>query len=204
MTIQVGEVGRKRERVQYVPVFRVQLVREGSTKTRNKELSSPSAAADIMQDYIGDTDREIFVVAMLDTKNKVIGINTVAVGSLNSTIVHPREVLKPAILVNAAGIIVGHNHPSGDPTPSLEDMSVTERLGSLQDRGINLLDHVIIGNGQYLSFKERGFCKNNIKIRRKKMVMEYTIMNTCKTLKSVWRRPRQRKVRRPGWRCCFS
>jgi DNA repair protein RadC len=158
MTIQVGEVGRKRERVQYVPVFRVQLVREGSTKTCNKELSSPSAAADIMQDYIGDTDREIFVVAMLDTKNKVIGINTVAVGSLNSTIVHPREVLKPAILANAAGIIVGHNHPSGDLTPSLEDMSVTERLGeACKIVGINLLDHVIIGDGQYLSFKERGF-----------------------------------------------
>lgn len=156
MTIQVGEVGRKRERVQYVPVFRVQLVREGSTKTRNKELSSPSAAADIMQDYIGDTDREIFVVAMLDTKNKVIGINTVSIGSLNSSTVHPREVLKPAILSNSAGIIISHNHPSGDPTPSREDLDITKRLvDACELIGVQLLDHIVIGD-EYLSFKEKG------------------------------------------------
>src|SRR5437899_11123120 len=88
------------------------------------------------------------MVAMLDQKNKVIGINTVSMGSLTASVVHPREVFKIAILANCASIILGHNHPSSDPTPSKEDRALTARLveaGKLL--GISVIDHVIIGDG---------------------------------------------------------
>jgi DNA repair protein RadC len=98
-------------------------------------------------------------VALLDRKNRVIGINTVAIGSLTASVVHPREVMKPAILSNAAAIILCHNHPSGDPQPSQEDRVLTQRLveaGKLL--GISVLDHLIIGDGTqaYVSCAEQG------------------------------------------------
>ena len=155
LQIQGCEV-RERVKVQYIPVYRVQLVRERNIKTDNRSIDNPVKAAEILKNYIGETDREMFVVAMLDTKNKVIGINTVSIGSLNSSIVHPREVLKPAILSNSAGIIISHNHPSGDPTPSREDLDITKRLvDACELIGIKLLDHIVIGD-EYLSFKEKG------------------------------------------------
>ncbi len=95
------------------------------------------------------------MVLLLDRKNRVIGINTVSVGSLSSAVVHPREVFKPAILSNAAALIFGHNHPSGDPAPSPEDRVLTKRLvegGKLL--GIQVLDHIIVGDGRYYSFAD--------------------------------------------------
>ena len=99
------------------------------------------------------------MVLMLDQKNRVIGINTVSVGSLTASVVHPRECFKPAILSNAASIILAHNHPSGQPQPSQEDRVLTVRLvtaGKLL--GISILDHVIIGDGtsSYFSFADEG------------------------------------------------
>lgn len=95
---------------------------------------------------------------MLDVKNRVIGIHTVSIGNLNSAIVSPREVFKAAILANAASIIVGHNHPSGDVTPSPEDIQVTTTLqqaGKLL--GIEVLDHIIVGEeGAHTSLKQMG------------------------------------------------
>lgn len=90
-------------------------------------------------------------------QNKIIGHRVVSIGSLSASIVHPREVFKEAIKVNAASIIVAHNHPSGDPSPSGEDVAVTKRLvkaGKIMD--INVLDHIIIGDSKYLSMKEKG------------------------------------------------
>jgi DNA repair protein RadC len=108
--------------------------------------------------YLLDADREHFVVILLDQKHGVIGINTVSVGSLTASVVNPREVFKPAILANAAAIICGHNHPSGDPQPSREDRAITTKLfdaGKLL--GIDVLDHVIIGaEGRYFSFGDAG------------------------------------------------
>lgn len=106
-------------------------------------------------------DRETFVVLYLNTKNRVIKKEIVSYGSLNATIVHPREVYKEAILNSAAHVVVAHNHPSGDPTPSNEDLEITEKLYKAGEViGISLLDHVIIGEeGQYYSFKERGNLK---------------------------------------------
>jgi len=93
---------------------------------------------------------------MLDTKHKVIGINTVSIGNLNSCLVHPREVFKPAILSNTAAIILGHNHPSGDTKPSNEDIEITRRIAEAGKLlSISVLDHIIVGEG-FTSLKEAG------------------------------------------------
>jgi DNA repair protein RadC len=142
-----------------IPAYRVQLVRERALPWERAQLRSSKDVASLFRTYLGDTDREHFLVAMLDQKNKIIGINIVSTGSLTASVVHPREVYKPAILSNAAAIICGHNHPSGAPQPSQEDRPLTVRLaqgGKLL--GISVLDHVIIGDGteSYFSFADEG------------------------------------------------
>jgi len=103
-------------------------------------------------------DREEFVVLLMDAKNKLLGFHVVSVGSLTSSIVHPREVYKIAILGNAAAIILLHNHPSGDPMPSNEDLHITTRLCQIGEvLGIRVLDHVVIGDGRYVSFVDDGY-----------------------------------------------
>ena len=102
-------------------------------------------------------DREEFIAVFLDGKNRLIGFNVVSVGSLTASLVHPREVFKPAILANAAALVVVHNHPSGDPTPSAEDQAITDRLKKAAELlGMSLLDHVVIGDGRYVSFADTG------------------------------------------------
>lgn len=98
------------------------------------------------------------MVLLLNGKNRLIGINTVSSGSLTASLAHPREVLKPAILANTAAIIVAHNHPSGEPTPSQEDMEITKRLlVAAELRGIRLLDHIVLGdNSRWYSFQDEG------------------------------------------------
>lgn len=139
-----------------LPVFRVQLIRE--TGVERVTLEDPSDVADILYHYLEHEDREHFVTLMLDSKNRVIGVHTVSIGTLSAALVSAREVFKAAILCNAASIVLGHNHPSGDVTPSPEDIHVTEALtkaGALLD--IAVLDHVIIGEeGAYHSLKQSG------------------------------------------------
>jgi DNA repair protein RadC len=99
--------------------------------------------------------KEYFKIIILDTKNKVLDVCTISIGSLNSSIVHPREVFHEAVKKSAASILLVHNHPSGETQPSREDINITKRLieaGELM--GIKVLDHIIIGDGVYLSFKE--------------------------------------------------
>lgn len=141
-----------------IEVVKVQVVREKIMYYEgSKCIRSPKDAVDVLREYIGNEDREHFVVMMLSTKNVVNAIHTASIGSLNSAIVHPREVFKAAIVNNASSIIVGHNHPSGDPTPSPEDVEVTKRLRDAGEVvGIDLLDHVIVGDGRFYSLKERG------------------------------------------------
>jgi DNA repair protein RadC len=112
----------------------------------------------MLAQYIGEVDREVFVIAMLTIRHRVIGLHTVSVGCLTSSLVHPREVFKPAILAGSAAILAAHSHPSGDPEPSAEDISLTRRLAAAgQLLGIELLDHVIIGEtGRFVSLRERG------------------------------------------------
>jgi len=97
-------------------------------------------------------DREHFLVVGLDGKNRMLGVHTVSIGTLTASLVHPREVMKVLILANAAAFLLVHNHPSGDPTPSVEDLAITTRLKECAELfGMRLLDHVILGDGRYCS-----------------------------------------------------
>lgn len=138
--------------------YRIALVREEETKAPPRaNLSTPRGVSRFLQGLLRDTDREQFIVLCLNARNELLGYNVVSVGSLNASIVHPREVFKAAILLNAASIVLGHNHPSGDPSPSREDREVTRALaeaGRLLD--VPLHDHVIAAEGRYFSFREGG------------------------------------------------
>jgi DNA repair protein RadC len=120
-------------------------------------IRGPAEVAGLFMDEMKHYDREHFKAAFLNTKNQVLRIVTVSIGSLNASIVHPREILKPAISASAASIILVHNHPTGDPAPSREDVEFTRRFAKCGELiGIQLLDHLIIGSGRYQSLKEAG------------------------------------------------
>ena len=143
----------------HVPVYGVFLRRSDVLSTKERPvIRRPADVAAVVWEYLKEADREHFVVLFLDTKNRVTGIHTVSIGIIDSTLVHPREVFKAAILSGAAGIILAHNHPSGDPTPSAEDRRITQRLvegGQLL--GIEVMDHVVVGDkDRWVSFKEKG------------------------------------------------
>lgn len=121
-------------------------------------IRSPEDAAAYLMTDMSSLNQEHFVVLFLNVKNEILHKQTIFIGSLNSSIVHPREVFREAVKRSAASIIVAHNHPSGNPSPSPEDIEVTKRLieaGSIM--GIELLDHVIIGDHKFLSLKEKGY-----------------------------------------------
>ena len=140
-----------------INIVQVKLVREKSMLYKNRQVKSPQSAYEIIQEFLGDVDREHFVVLCLDTKNQPTCIQTVHIGSLNSSIVHPREVLKSALLSNSASIIVAHNHPSNICEPSHEDIEVTKRLCEAgRILGIDVLDHLIISTDNFCSLKEKG------------------------------------------------
>ena len=125
---------------------------------REYKLSDPEAAASFFKNNFNDIrHREFFTVAYLDTKNRVIDFEVVSTGSVNAAQVHPREILKSAMLKNAASLILGHNHPSGIPKPSHEDISITVRLvEAAKIIGISIVDHVIVGANNHHSMLENG------------------------------------------------
>ena len=141
-----------------VSKFRVALVRDGSIPVDQKTVRGPGDVAKLMAPLIADLDREAFWVLLLDGKNKVIGINIVAIGTLTACLVHCREVFKPAVVGNAASIVLVHNHPSQEPEPSAEDVALTRRLreaGTIL--GVNVVDHVIVTtDGRYHSLQDDG------------------------------------------------
>jgi DNA repair protein RadC len=121
------------------------------------QIRSPADVAQLMQIEMAHLDQEHLRVVCLDTKNRVQKVQTVYIGSLNTSAVRVGEVFKEALRLNSAGIIVVHNHPSGDPTPSPEDVAVTRQIveaGALLD--VDTLDHLIIGQGRWVSLRERG------------------------------------------------
>jgi len=141
-----------------INIVSLKLVKESSILYKERVIRSPEDGYRLMKHFLGELDREAFIVISLDTKNQPVSINICHVGSLNASIVHPREVMKSAILSNAASIMVGHNHPSGNSTPSREDIEVTKRLveaGNIV--GIELLDHIIVGDESFVSLKEKGY-----------------------------------------------
>jgi DNA repair protein RadC len=145
-------------RLYRIPRYSVRLVREGSYPAQDRTIRNSHTAAAILGPLVDGLDREHFVACGLDAKHRIIGVNLVAVGSLSLAIVHPREVFKPAVLMSAAALLVAHNHPSGDSSPSLEDRALTARLRQAGEvLGITLLDHVILGESQHYSFADHGW-----------------------------------------------
>jgi DNA repair protein RadC len=123
------------------------------------DVNNPRAVYEYLQSRVAQ-NQEQFMVIHLTAKNHVLAVETITEGTLTASLVHPREVFKPAIRRCAHAIILAHNHPSGDPTPSREDREVTRRLievGKLV--GIEVLDHIVIGKGRYVSFRERGLAE---------------------------------------------
>lgn len=119
-------------------------------------FTAPSQVFDTFSFLMKET-KEMFITLHLDGKNRIIVMDLVSIGSLNQSIVHPREVFKTACLSNAAALILIHQHPTGDPSPSSEDIAITRRLKEAGEiMGIKVLDHIIIGQDEYLSFVERG------------------------------------------------
>lgn len=155
--LEVKEKAEKKVPAKRVNIVSLKLVKESSILYKNRSIRSPEDGYHLFKQFLGDLDREYFVVMCLDTKNQPTAINICHIGSLNASIIHPREVMKSAILANSSSILVAHNHPSGMPEPSREDVEVTKRLAeSGKIIGIEVVDHLIIGDGEYVSLKERG------------------------------------------------
>ena len=135
-------------------LVQINLVRECPKEDR-PTISTPGDVMGLMRPQLADRTTEEFWVLCLDARNKLCGSKMVAKGTLNATIVHPREVFKPAIMTNAASVILVHNHPSGDTSPSSDDTTLTVRLVKAGEiLGIDVLDHVIVGHNNYYSLKE--------------------------------------------------
>jgi DNA repair protein RadC len=140
------------------PRYRVMLVCEETGVPVSEPIQTSTVAAALLRPCFEGLDREQFVVCGLDAKHAIIGINLVSIGSLTLTIVHPREVFKSLILMNAAAFICAHNHPSNEVTPSQEDLVLTQRLRHGADLlGITLLDHLILGETRCYSFADQGW-----------------------------------------------
>ena len=143
-----------------IPRYSVGLIREGAIPTRDyPTINCSKEFADVFGEMFEQYDREHFAIACIDAKCKIIRFHTIAVGTLTTALVHPREVFKTAILLSSAACALFHNHPSGDPTPSREDRELTKRLEQAGELlGIHVLDHIIFGaNNRYYSFADEGF-----------------------------------------------
>jgi len=139
-----------------INIVSVKLVREKDAVYGAKTITNPEELASVVKRFLADTDREVFLTVNFSTANTINSIHLVSIGSLDKTIVHPREVFKAAILSNASSIALAHNHPSGSLNPSPEDILITKKLvqcGEILD--IKVIDHMIIADDQYLSFAER-------------------------------------------------
>lgn len=120
------------------------------------KITQANTVAELFNDEMRYLQKEHFKIILLDTKNQILSVEEISIGTLNASIVHPRDVFKIAIKRNANSIILIHNHPSGDPTPSKEDINITNRLLDVGELvGIKVLDHIIIGDNVYISFKEK-------------------------------------------------
>ncbi|MFM9280943.1 JAB domain-containing protein [Paenibacillus jiagnxiensis] len=146
-----------------VSIYKVQLMKAGTVPIEHKVIGGAEDAQNICRSFLLHEyggffpDREVFGAVWLNTKNEPVGLEIVSVGSLNAGIVHPRETFKSGILHNAASLIVFHNHPSGNTTPSNEDVQVTKRLAEAGNiLGVDLLDHIILGEYGYTSLKGQG------------------------------------------------
>jgi len=124
---------------------------------KNYDIKDPEGVVKAIRASIKDKAKEHFKLILLNPRNKIISISTISIGTLNASLVHPREVFKDAIVHSAASVVLAHNHPSGDPEPSEDDIKITNKLvESGRILGIEVIDHIIIGKNNFCSFKERG------------------------------------------------
>jgi DNA repair protein RadC len=136
---------------------RVCLVKEGNP-SKEHAIRKPEDVFNLVKNELGKSDREMFLSILLTTRNTVIGIETISIGTLTCSLVTPRELFKSAILANACSVIITHNHPSGDTEPSEEDLKITKQLkeaGKLLN--IEVLDHIIVTRNSFLSLKESSY-----------------------------------------------
>lgn len=157
--LSIKESNQKRVPAKRGDIVSLRLVKKSSLLLyKDCAIRSPEDGYNLFKQFLGELDREYFVVMCLDVKNQPTAINICHILSLNASIVHPREVMKTAILSNSASIIVCHNHPSGRPEPSPEDIEVTKRLAEAGEIiGIELLDHLVVGDDSFVSLKEKGY-----------------------------------------------
>ncbi|AKB81616.1 DNA repair protein RadC [Methanosarcina barkeri 3] len=157
--MQVHGVG-KAKAAQIAAVFELARRLETFVEEPKRKVCSPKDVYILMYPKMREQKKEKFITLCLDTKNQILKEEVISIGSLNASIVHPREVFKSALMESSASVIMVHNHPSGDPSPSREDIMVTEKMvegGKLL--GIDVLDHIIIGEGRYVSLKDEGFVR---------------------------------------------
>jgi len=156
---------RKSSHNRFISVFRVSLVKDRRVSFETNSINNSAQAQPILRKLIetqGQQDRENFCVVLLNAKNIMIGLNIVSIGDLNSATVHPREVLKPAILSNSSAMVLCHNHPSNDPAPSPEDLAITAKIIQASSiMGILVHEHIILGmhDDAYFSFADNGLIK---------------------------------------------
>lgn len=139
-----------------IPTVSLRLVRDGNMESQ-KAIHSPADVGKLLVSRFQDSDKENFIVVHLDTRNKVQSIEIAYTGSVNAIHIRLADLFKGAILANAAAIIIAHNHPSGDPSPSPEDIGITQKIRQAAELlDIELLDHVIVGYQRFISLRERG------------------------------------------------
>jgi DNA repair protein RadC len=146
--------------MRYAPIYRLSLISDGRLPYEDT-LRQSSDVAKFVRPLFEGLDREMFVAVLLNAKHRPIGTHIVSIGSLTASVVHPRETFKCAVVSNAEAIFVAHNHPSGSPEPSPEDIEITERLRECGELlGIRLIDHVIIAEENHFSFVASGYWKH--------------------------------------------
>ena len=141
-----------------VNFLKLKMVREKEVEYTFANINDPEYLYQICTDVLKmqEEAEEIMMLFTLGTKNNITGIFEVSRGSVNASIVHPREIFKRALLNNATSIVIAHNHPSGNPAPSNEDVNITKRIEESGELlGVKLLDHIVVGDGKYVSFKEK-------------------------------------------------
>lgn len=139
-------------------VAAIELGKRIATKPKESRITinNPEAIADLFMEDMRYYKKEFFNVVILNTKGEIVSVENVAIGNLNCTVIHPREIFCNAVRKSAAAVVFVHNHPSGNPTPSKEDIDITHRLVKAGEiLGINVLDHIIIGDGTFLSLKNK-------------------------------------------------
>jgi len=152
-----GIEAKRESKGSYIPKVQISLVKEVYVSSTVYGCSESVAQSEIAKKELRNSDREKFICLHFNVKNQIISYEVVSIGSLSSSIVHPREVFKAAILANAASVLFMHNHPSGSIEPSIDDIEITNRLckaGGIL--GIDILDHLIITKDNYFSFKQKG------------------------------------------------